>query len=199
MFVDNSHYNVTSVSNSEGVAEMSNSYTMGNAMHVGNRGILFADQYMRGDPETLDVVSVEKDKTYQTKDIDLLWYKLNGVIIPVEVKGDRYHRTGNYFIETVSNTTKNTPGCFVYTEAELFFYIFIFSREVCVVPVEKARAYLAERTNNFADTGPYRQVETATKDKKGTILYKTRGLLVAREELDAAVGVNVKQMPSLAS
>ena len=67
-------------------------------------------------PRTIAVHNVEHEPAYQKLDIDLLWAILDAQeklrLIPVEVKGDRYDRTGNFFFETVSNADRGTPGCF---------------------------------------------------------------------------------------
>jgi hypothetical protein len=43
----------------------------------------------------------------------------------IEIEGDRWHTTGNFFFETYSNQEKATPGCFLYTQADLVFCYFV--------------------------------------------------------------------------
>ena len=83
-------------------------------------------------PQTVTVHNVEEDPAYQEHDVDLLWTIMERGrlrIIPVEIKGDRYHQTGNFFFETVSNEGKGTAGCFLYTKAEWLFYYFVEDRK----------------------------------------------------------------------
>ena len=69
---------------------------------------------------------VSKDPRFQHRGIDLLWERDGEPVLGVEVKGDRQGgRRGNYFFELVSNVEKDTPGCFLYSEADLLLYVFV--------------------------------------------------------------------------
>ena len=75
-------------------------------------------------PQTVAVHNVEDDAAYQAHDVDLLWTVLEKEqlrVIPVEVKGDRYHRTGNFFFETVSNESKDHSAAFSIRKPNGFF------------------------------------------------------------------------------
>ncbi|MEW5985621.1 MAG: hypothetical protein AB1791_03210, partial [Chloroflexota bacterium] len=80
-------------------------------------------------PQTVVVHNVEEEPAYQEFDVDLLWTVLDKGgrlrVIPLEIKGDRYHQTGNFFLETVSNEGRGTAGCFLYTRAEWLLYYFV--------------------------------------------------------------------------
>jgi len=69
---------------------------------------------------------VQADPRFQARGIDILWERSSGELLGVEVKGDRQAaRSGNYFFELVSNLEKNTPGCFLYSTADLLLYVFL--------------------------------------------------------------------------
>lgn len=123
---------------------------------------------------TVTVHNVEDDPAYQQYDIDLLWtVEQNGRlhIIPVEIKGDRYHKTGNFFFETVSNESRNTPGCFLYTKAEWLFYYFVEVGLLYCLPMDKVRPWFAQHTGRFEER------RTSTPVKNGES-YVTIGRLV---------------------
>ncbi len=123
---------------------------------------------------TVAVHNVEDDPAYQQHDVDLLWTvaeKDRLRVIPVEIKGDRYHQTGNFFFETVSNESRGTPGCFLYTRAEWLFYYFVENGRLFCLPMEKTRAWFAEKWQQFEER------RTSTPVKEGEV-YVTIGRLV---------------------
>jgi hypothetical protein len=125
-------------------------------------------------PRTVAVHNVEDAAAYQAYDVDLLWTLLgrNGRLrtIPVEVKGDRYHRTGNFFLETVSNEVKGTAGCFLYTKAAWLFYYFVGNGRLYCLPVDRVRPWFWHHMDRFAE----RRTSTPVGDKQ----YVTVGRLV---------------------
>lgn len=127
-------------------------------------------------PGTVAVHNVEEDPAYQIHDVDLLWSFVNAEgelrIIPVEVKGDRYHRTGNFFFETVSNEGKGTAGCFLYTKAEWLFYYFVEIETLYCLPMYSVRPWFEENVHRF------RERRTSTPVGGGERRYVTVGRLV---------------------
>jgi hypothetical protein len=136
---------------------------------------------------TVAVHSVEDDPAYQPHDVDLLWTIVgsNGRLrtIPLEVKGDRYHNTGNFFLETVSNANKQTAGCFLYTKAYWLFYVFVEVGDLYCIPMNVARPWFAENSDRFP--------EARTSTPVGGESYVTVGRLVPiqtlREEIPATL------------
>lgn len=131
------------------------------------------EEFLWGLPGTMKVVNVEKDRMYQGVDIDLLWYvrsKKDGKIVKkaIEIKGDRYYHTGNYFFETVSNTNKNTPGCFLITESDYIFYYFVDQKELHIIPTVETRQWFLENQNRFSES------KTSTSSANG-LLYASLG------------------------
>lgn len=125
-------------------------------------------------PQTVAVHNVEQDKAYQHYDVDLLWTvaERNGRlrIIPIEIKGDRLHKTGNFFFETTSNETKGTVGCFLYTRAEWIFYYFVTIGDLYCLPMDKVRPWFEAPYGRF----PERRTSTPTANTP----YVTVGRLV---------------------
>jgi hypothetical protein len=120
-------------------------------------------------PESISVVNVEDDPDYQHRDIDLIWVTHTGDIL-VEVKGDRWNRTNNFFFETHSNLEKGTPGCFMYTEADWLFYYFVNTRLLYKLPMPKTRDWFDITMNRFR--------ERSTTTPVGNSHYTTVGRLV---------------------
>ena len=127
-------------------------------------------------PQTVAVHNVEEDPAYQEHDVDLLWTVLERDrlrTIPVEIKGDRYHNTGNFFFETVSNEGKGTTGCFLYTRAEWLFYLFVEIGHLYCLPMSVVRPWFIGRIEQFR--------EQRTSTPVGDESYVTVGRLVPIE------------------
>lgn len=127
-------------------------------------------------PGTVAVHNVEEHPAYQVHDVDLLWSFVNGDgelrVIPVEIKGDRYHRTGNFFFETVSNEGKGTAGCFLYTRAEWLFYYFVEIGRLYCLPMYSVRPWFEANLYQFKER------RTSTPVANGRKRYITVGRLV---------------------
>ncbi|MGG3736828.1 hypothetical protein [Aeribacillus pallidus] len=157
-------------------------YTMNEANSVAKRASRDIEEYLKSFPYTINVINVEDDPIYREKDIDLLWNWYNNgkkVTTKIEVKGDRYYRTGNYFFETVSNKSKGTPGCFMYTEANFVFYYFVDEKELHILPMPETRDWFIENMDKF--------VERETSTPVGNTVYITVGRLVNRDLLQENV------------
>lgn len=145
--------------------------------------------YLQTQSTTVQIENVEDDEHYRSKDIDLIWAReFRGVSkkVLIEVKVDNYYQTGNYFFETFSNVEKNTPGCFMYSEADYFFYYFLH-REIHVIELATARAWFIENMDNF----PSKRTTTPV----GQGFYHTEGRLVKRAALQAALPHAVRVIP----
>lgn len=107
-----------------------------------------------------NVINVEHDPAYQHRDIDLVVqsrHVVDGTLRTghIEIKCDSYPAgdwggktdQGNFFLEIVSNDTKKprTPGCFLYCEADFFYYLFATTGTLYVMPMRDVRASFAKR------------------------------------------------------
>ena len=100
------------------------------------------------------VHSVEDDPRYQPLGIDLLWVVPERSFLrsmTVEVKGDRYEKTGNFFFETVSDLQRSTTGGFVITRAEWLFYYFINSGKLYCLPMEVVKPWFVANLGRFRE------------------------------------------------
>ena len=132
---------------------------------IGKRGEHLTKQYLNNNGWL--TVDTAGHKLFQQIDIDMVIEK-NGTVYTVDVKTDR-HVSKNFFIETVSNDTKNTLGCIYVTKADYWFYYFEDSDECFIFKPADMIKHIEE--NNF------RKVSHATSIA-GREVYKSHGVLV---------------------
>lgn len=145
---------------------------------------LCVDVLQREAPGSL-VHDVQDDPRFQHRGVDLLWDRPGQPVVGVEVKGDRQGgRRGNYFFELVSNAEKDTPGCFLYSTADLYVYVFLDRRETHVLTLKAVREWFVPR----AKTYPLK----TTKTRTGTLLYTTVGAIVPVRDVHEGVPDAVK-------
>jgi hypothetical protein len=146
------------------------SITMRDGSQVARQAAVELEAWLRGLPQTLELRNVEAAPEYQARDIDLLWTTRDGRCRALEIKGDRWHRTGNFFFETWSNQEKGTPGCFLYTQADFLLYYFIEPRVLYILPMPATRDWFIPRQQQFK--------ERPTTTPVGSGFYTTVGRLV---------------------
>lgn len=123
-----------------------------------------------GQNNIVSVENVENIQQYQEIDVDLIINYENTQTL-VEIKADRYHGTGNFFFETISNVERDTLGCFLYTEANYIFYYFIEIQTLYILPMPQVRAWFLNNIDNFQE----RRVRTPVGNGN---YYTTVGRLV---------------------
>ena len=151
--------------------DMARGYTMQYVRGAADRAVSVARAYMRAQEAHAEIHDVQADPRFQARGIDFLWATKSGELLAVEVKGDRHAaRRGTYFFELVSNLEKNTPGCFLYSTANLLLYVFLQRLEVHALPLPETRSWFLAH----ADRYPLRHTGT----RLGTEGYTTVGALV---------------------
>jgi hypothetical protein len=163
---------------------MARSYTMSAVRGAAERAVyLCREHLLRLDPGSR-VHDVQEDPRFQHRGVDLLWEQSSSHVLGVEVKGDRRgSRRGNYFFELVSNLEKNTPGCFLYSTADLLMYVFLSRLEVHELPLQKTREWFLQRAREFE--------LRHTRTQLGKEHYTTVGALVpVRQVLKAVSGAS---------
>lgn len=124
------------------------------------------------------VHDVQSDPRFQNRGVDLLW-ETRDALVGVEVKGDRQGHRKRYFFELISNLEKDTPGCFLYSQAKLLAYVFLAERELHLLPMEATRAWFLPRAKSY----PLKHTQTTL----GPARYTTVGAVVPCKEVLAAV------------
>ncbi len=112
---------------------------------------------------------VQQDPRFQHRGVDLLWELPTGEVRGVEVKADRLGKK-RYFLELVSNLEKDTPGCFLYSGADLLVYVFLEQKEIHHLPLKAAREWFLPRAKDY----PLRHTQT----RMGPLTYTTVGAIV---------------------
>jgi hypothetical protein len=154
-------------------------YSMSGVMGAAQRAVGLARRHLeRQEPQGL-IHDVQEDPRFQRLGVDLLWERPGQPVSGVEVKGDRQARRKHYFFELVSNLEKNTPGCFLYTTADLILYVFLRPQEVHVLPMPATRAWFLPKSEAFT--------LKHTTTRMGPLCYTTVGALVPVKEVLAAV------------
>lgn len=149
---------------------MARSYSMRGVLGAAERAVQHCRQYLNAVDPASRVHDVQLDPRFQHRGVDLLWERSPEKVVGVEVKGDRQGRRGNYFFELVSNLEKDTPGCFLYTLADAYLYVFLDLREVHHLPMPQTREWFLPHAREFQ----LRHTRTRT----GQLLYTTVGALV---------------------
>ncbi len=154
-----------------------------------DRAVSLARAHLLGLDGRGRIHDVQKDPRFQHRGVDLLWEVPGEDVRGVEVKGDRHARRGNYFFELVSNLERDTPGCFLYSEADLMLYVFLERCEVHQLPLKATREWFLAEAKRF----PLKSTRTRT----GPASYTTVGAIVPVREVLAEVTGAGKFRPTM--
>jgi hypothetical protein len=163
---------------------------MRGVMGAADRAVsLTRDVLLREAPGSF-VHDVQNDPRFQHRGVDLLWERPGEKVLGVEVKGDRQgFRRKTYFFELISNAEKDSPGCFLYSVADLLVYVFVDVQHVHVLQLKQVRDWFVPRAKEY----PLK----TTKTRTGAALYTTVGAIVPFREVHTAVpdAVRIHQPP----
>lgn len=157
---------------------MPRSFSMRGVQGAADRAVQHARSWMLETAPGSRVHDVQEDPRFQHRGVDLLWELPSGEVRGIEVKGDRQTRR-RYWFELVSNVEKDTPGCFLYSGADLMVYVFLSQAELHVLPLKDVREWFLPRAKAYA----LKQTSTKT----GAIRYTTVGAVVPCHEVLEAV------------
>lgn len=158
---------------------MAKNYSFGRSFNIGKVAVEKVTAFLQQQPNHRGFANVEDVKKYQELGIDILWWIYStprNRMIKVEVKADTYFHTGNIYLETVSNMTKQTPGCFLSSRADIWAYFFIGVEVLYWIPLKVAQNWLKLAQNRF-------QIRNTSTGKGDTQFYQTQGVLVPRTVL----------------
>lgn len=161
-----------------------NGYSMTECVDVTNEGTKDVVNWLSAIQDS-EIVNVENVECFRKEDVDLLYFKIKGKMkefYKVEIKVDRNGNTGNYFFETISNTSKNTEGCFLYSKCDMLFYYFINKKELHILAMNETREWFLENIKRF------RTAHGSTSLDNGDF-YKSKGKLVPIKTLEKEVGI----------
>jgi hypothetical protein len=164
------------------------SYTMRGVMGAADRAVSIAREVLRREVPGSLVHDVQSDPRFQHRGVDLLWDRPGQAVQGVEVKGDRQGgRRGTYFFELLSNAERESPGCFLYSEADLMAYVMVDRQETHLLALPAVRAWFLGKAKDF----PLRSTRTRT----GAALYTTVGAIVPVRQVRAEVPDGLKIVP----
>lgn len=153
---------------------------MRGVMGAADRAVSLARQVLVKEAPGSLVHDVQNDPRFQHRGVDLLWERADQPVLGVEVKGDRQgFRRGTYFFELISNAEKDSPGCFLYSMADLLVYVFVDVQQVHVLQLKAVREWFVAHAKDF----PLKTAKTRT----GANLYTTVGASVPLREVKKAV------------
>lgn len=120
-------------------------------LSVASRASRDISDWLRRDSRTISVENVESKPEWQKIDVDLVWTTRDGTYF-IEVKGDRYPLTGNFFFETHGNIERGHAGCMMYTEADFVYYYFVGTKELYVLPMPETLDWFKGNIGCFRET-----------------------------------------------
>lgn len=125
-------------------------YEFVSSNQVGKISIPYVTKYFTD--EGFLVTNVEDVVKYQAIDVDLV-IEICGETRTVEVKTDTHKDSGFYAFEIISNDTIDSPGCFLYSEADILAICFPnFSfMEIHLFPFRDIRNWFMENETMFKE------------------------------------------------
>jgi hypothetical protein len=165
---------------------MARGFSMRGVMGAADRAVQYARNWLLATEPGSRVHDVQDDPRFQHRGVDLLWELPSGEVRGIEVKGDRQPRRRRYFFELVSNLERDTPGCFLYSGADLMVYVFLAQGELHVLPLKAVREWFLPRAKSYE----LRHTFTQT----GAIRYTTVGAVVPVKDVQEGVP-EVKYIP----
>ena len=164
------------------------------SLSVGQEGILLASELLhalrspiphpRSGPwhRTVAVKDVSAETEFQKLGFDLLWFVQAATCtcpMSVEVKADKHSDTGNFFFETISDVERRSPGAFLSSTAEWYFYVFPKSKKIYCLPLFDTREWFLAHQLGFE--------ERTVSSSRSTRRWKTTGCLIPIERVMAEV------------
>ncbi|MFW6024857.1 MAG: hypothetical protein ACOCRX_00800 [Candidatus Woesearchaeota archaeon] len=163
---------------------MKNCYNFKDVYEQSLYGVNIVMEYLYLLKNTVYVQDVQDIKEFQKKDIDLLRYveEDTGEIVEekIEIKMDTYYyRSQNIYAETISNANKNTKGCFLLTECDYLYYLFIPGYILYKIPMKIVKPWFLDNIDNFKESSI-----TKTINDNNEILYGSKGRLIPRNIIE---------------
>jgi hypothetical protein len=160
-------------------------YSMHGVMGAADRAVALTREVLLAQAKDSRIHDVQHDPRFQHRGVDLLWDRPGQPVQGVEVKGDRQGgRRGTYFFELLSNAERESPGCFLYSEADLMAYVLLDRQETHLLALPRVRAWFLLQASAF----PLRSTRTRT----GAVLYTTVGAIVPVRQVRAALPDDVR-------
>ena len=143
----------------------------------GKAGVATVARWLLRHPLVVDIADHQDTAEFRDQDVDLL----AAVVVHdgtrrqvlVEVKADSHDLTNLYF-ETVSNVSKGTPGCLMYTTAVVVAYLYTKENVLLLLPFPEFREWFLEHQDEFLDKQVTTSIDFGTYQSKGKVVPLTR-------------------------
>lgn len=133
---------------------MNNTYDFDSKKNEGRKIEELIIDFCKTLPSFYKIQDVHADMCWRDKGVDIiLWYKDTQDNIHktlIDVKGDTYN-TGNFYFEYYSDEANQTPGCFIKSYADWFYYYFWETELLYCLPLPKVRKWWETNRNRFKD------------------------------------------------
>ncbi|PKM78526.1 MAG: hypothetical protein CVU90_01965 [Firmicutes bacterium HGW-Firmicutes-15] len=146
----------------------------------GLQGEADVNDWLQTLPGIANIEDVSDNKFYQDMDIDLFIDLEDGQEIAIEIKTDSLYKTGNFFLETISNDYYGTAGCIVKTQSDYVFYYYPGPGKLYVLPTLALQQWISDNQHRYTPK--------KTKLPGNLGQYYSIGLCVPREVLMNEVG-----------
>ena len=146
------------------------SYDMKDTYSISEEGIKVTLDFLEKNDNIIKIIDVQDSEEYRKKDIDLIALFKNNKKATIEVKYDTY-KSGNLYFETISNMSKGTEGCLMYSEAHFLFYCFEKYKQIYILNLPKFREWFIKNKENFD------RKTTSTKIGNKTV-YQSEGYTI---------------------
>jgi hypothetical protein len=128
------------------------------SLQVGGDGERLIEEYMKTIPAISNVENVSGVAEYRVKDIDFIITTHENDKLAYELKTEpTANKTGNFFYEYTCNVEKNTPGCFMFSEADYWMTFIPQSGMLYVFPLLDYREYVLQAAKNSRMLNVYNQ------------------------------------------
>jgi len=119
------------------------------------------------------VEDLRDDMEAQKRGIDLKFSKADRAYTG-EVKQDAWiSKTHNFALEIISNLSKGTPGCWISSQADVWFYVDSVSKVLHIFKPSEVKQAVS-----VSDKVKWSCSLSATSDRGGGVAYRTVSLLV---------------------
>ncbi len=140
---------------------------------------------------------VSEEPQYFQDDIDVFfWDETKEKLFSWEIKIDfKIGSTWNFFLETFSNKHKWTPGCFLYSKADLYIYYDVLRENIYIFHFETLKQWFLKSTwfdwiQVTLNEKYFKTKETHTQRENGGFSHTTVGVIVKDTILERSLKQN---------
>lgn len=123
-------------------------YNMTNQREVANAGVAEVVKYYTSRDDVKQVLNRQEDSKDRVNQLAIIKNNSSKVTI-MDVKTDTQYRTGNFFIEEISQMEKQVKGWLTESTAEYIAYYFLGHNVMYLIPLKSLRAWAEKRLDRY--------------------------------------------------